>query len=491
MWRAFWFLIVVTALGAGAAWVADRPGVVVLDWGSYRIETSAAVMAAGVAVFAVVVALTYRVWLFFRRAPGNIRFAWRQRRRNKGLQALTKGMVAVAAGDPDEARKQSRRAESLLNDPPLTMLLSAQAAQLAGDDRAAERFFRAMTDNRETEFLGLRGLLNQAIKRGDRDEALILARRAYRLKPDSEWVSTSLFELQTQSGQWIEAQSTAKEAVRHRHLPAPEGRRRDAVLACQQAIDAENAGDREAAIRQARTALDNDGKLIPAAAVLARCLLSDGKNRKAAAAIERIWPKAPHADLVELYWRAKGADDALARVKASERLAGFNPGHLESRLARAVAALEADLWGEARKHFGRLIEDEDIETTSLVYRLMARLEEAEHGDLETARSWLVQAATSDPDPAWVCDTCGNVAAAWSAVCERCGSFDSLAWQSPPHTSRPAEPEALLVAAESEEPPRAFIADGRRGEDKEAGSKRDGGDAGSALATRDETAPAAR
>ena len=32
------------------------------------------------------------------------------------------------------------------------MLLSAQAAQLAGDDKAAERFFTAMLERRETRF---------------------------------------------------------------------------------------------------------------------------------------------------------------------------------------------------------------------------------------------------------------------------------------------------------------------------------------------------
>ena len=469
MWRALWILIVLSALGAGAAWLADRPGAVVLDWGPYRIETSAAMLVFGVAVVAVVAALIYRAWLFFRRAPDSIRVAWRARRRNKGLQALTKGMVAVAAGDPDEARKQARQAEGLLQDPPLTMLLSAQAAQLAGDDGAAERFFRAMTDNRETEFLGLRGLLNQAIKRGDRDEALTLARRAYRLKPESEWVSASLFELQTQTGQWIDAQVTSREAVRHRHLPSPDGRRREAVLACQQALDAEARGDRTEAARQARAALDIDNELVPAAAVLAQTLLADGKARKAAGVIERIWPRAPHGDLVVLYARARGADDALAKVKATERLAGFNPGHPESLLARVTAALDADLWGEARKHLDTLLAGEEL-PSSMVCRLMARLEEAEHGDLGKAHDWLVRAATADPDPAWVCGNCGAAVSDWVAVCDSCQSFDSYQWRTPPHPARPASELSLLVDAGENRAPQAFLAhDGNEGADAATGA----------------------
>ena len=49
-----------------------------------------------------------------------------------------------------------------------------------------------MMEQPETEFLGLRGLLTQAIKRGDKGEALDLARRAYRLKPKSAWVAANI-----------------------------------------------------------------------------------------------------------------------------------------------------------------------------------------------------------------------------------------------------------------------------------------------------------
>lgn len=491
MWRAVWGLIVLTALGAGAAWMADRPGAVVLDWGPYRVETSAAVLALGVAVVAVIVAMVYRVWLFFRRAPGSIQVAWRTRRRNKGLQALTKGMVAVAAGDPDEARKQARRAEGLLNDPPLTMLLSAQAAQLAGDDSAAERFFRAMTDNHETEFLGLRGLLNQAIKRGDRDEALILARRAYRLKPESEWVSASLFELQTQTGQWIDAQVTSREAVRHRHLPSPDGRRRDAVLACQRGLEAEERNERALAFEQSKAALGFDATLVPAAALQARVLLADGKNRKAASVIEKIWPKVPHGDLVALYIRAKGADDALAQVKAVERLAGFNRGHPESLLAQAAAALDADLWGEARKHLDKYVaaaDDADIGMSARVCLLLARLEEAEHGEREKARHWLMRAASADPDPAWVCNSCGHAVSDWTAVCDNCGAFDGYEWVTPPHTPRPAGDSQMLVPSSSgKEEPQTFLPSREKDSDSEAVTAA----AGSALVAQEEPAPPAK
>lgn len=432
MIRALRYFIVIGLLAAAAAWLADQPGAATLQWGGYRIDTSFGVLAVVVGAVIVIAGLLYRVWLFVRRAPGSARASWRGHRRGRGYQALTKGMVAVAAGDADEAQRQARKADGLLSEPPLTMLLSAQAAQLSGDERAAERFFRAMTENRETEFLGLRGLLNQAMKRQDTDEAVALARRAHRLKPDSEWVSQSLFELQTRSGQWLDASVTVKEAARNRHLSSLDSRHRQAVLAFQMSLAATESGDMVEALKQMKAALDFDSDFLPAALALARHYVGAGKTRKAGALIERLWAREPHPAFVPLYWQARGAATPLGRVKASEHLHGFNPGSTESDMAVARAALEADLWGQARKHLELAGIDEP---SARVCRMMANLEEVEHGDTAKACGWLVRASLADPDPAWVCGSCGHTVENWSATCANCHGFDSFAWRTPPHVMR--------------------------------------------------------
>jgi HemY protein len=62
--------------------------------------------------------------------------------------------------------------------------------------------------------------------------------------------------------------------------------------------------------------------------------------------------------------------------------------------------------------------------------IMARLEEAEHGDLGRMREWLDRAAAAAPDPRWVCANCGGENLDWHSLCPRCGSFDALAWRTP-------------------------------------------------------------
>ncbi|MEK9723339.1 MAG: heme biosynthesis HemY N-terminal domain-containing protein [Rhodospirillaceae bacterium] len=447
MLRALWFLALVVAAALAVVWLIDRPGTVALDWQGYRIETSVAVLAAMAMVLAVIAALVYRIYLALRRAPARVGEAWRGRRRQKGYQALTRGMVAVAAGDADEARRQEKRAQVLLNEPPLTMLLSAQAAQLNGDDAAAAKFFQAMSEETDTEFLGVRGLLNQALARGDDAEALALARRAYRLRPKSEWVANQLLALQIRGGQWLDAQVTSEELGRIGVTDKAHARHNKAVLALQQGIEARAAGDPETAASKFKAAYYHDPPFVPAVLAHAGMVIDTGKLKRAADVIEKAWRVAPHPDLVLPYWRASGAEDGLAIVKATERLAAANAGHRESHVALARAALEARLWGEARTHL-KAVTDDAGDDEARVCRLWAELEEAEHGDTEAARRWLTRAFLAASDRAWVCGDCGNAVAVWSAICGNCLGFDTFTWRTPPHVQRLADAGNLPAVTEA-------------------------------------------
>ena len=230
MARVLRFLVVLFAISLAAAWIAEQSGRLSLTWGAYRIDTSVAVLLAAVVGVAIAAALLYQLWLLLVGAPARLKEFGRERRRRRGYLALTQGLVAVAAGDAKEAAKQVKRADVLLGDPTLTLLLSAQAAQLQGDDAAAARFFEAMRRRPETAFLGLRGLLNQDLKRGGAARALLLAREAHRLRPDSPWVGEQLFALETQAGRWTDAAATLRDWAKKGGLAPERAARLSAAL---------------------------------------------------------------------------------------------------------------------------------------------------------------------------------------------------------------------------------------------------------------------
>jgi HemY protein len=425
--------LIVIALAAGAAgFLASAPGRVALTWQGWRVDTSVAVLVFGVVLLAMLAAAFFHLLRKLLGGPRAFMRARRERRRRDGYRALTQGMVAVAAGDAEEAHRFARKADALLAEPPLTLLLSAQAAQLKGDEQAARKYFTAMLDRAETEFLGLRGLVMQALRGGDERAALHLVERARALRPKTPWVLQSLFELQARAGKWLAAEATLAEALKRKVLPAESLRHHRAVLLHEQSRAAEAQGDQRLALQLAAKAHALEPGFAPATARYAELLRVGGWTRRAAKAIETAWRAAPHPDLAEA-WNALFAEETpLARVKHADRLAAAHPEHPESRFAQARASLAAKLWGEARRHLEALGGKAESEAPSpRLCRHMAELEEAQHQDMGAARHWLTRAATTAAsDPTWVCGACGAETATWHALCPACHAFASLAWRVP-------------------------------------------------------------
>ncbi|MDE1903481.1 MAG: heme biosynthesis protein HemY [Alphaproteobacteria bacterium] len=428
MRRVLVALIAIVVVVSAAVYVVDRPGTVTIVWHGWRIDTSVAALslagAFAVFIFGWSLALLRRLLA----APRNFVRARRERRRREGYRALTYGMAAVAAGDPDEAERCARRADALLDEPPLTRLLAAQAAQLKGDTAAARDYFTAMLAEPETEFLGLRGLIVQALARGEDGVALKLAERARVLRPRAGWVQRALVELEARAGRWEATEARLVEALRRGAIAPGDGRHHRAAILYERGQAAQAAGRSGEALKLAGQAHHADPGFTPATVWYANLLAAGGSARRARKAIETGWQTAPHPMLTAAYGALYADETPLARIKRFERLHGLKPDHVEGRVALAEAAIKARLWGEARRHLTEAGIDR-ADAPPRLYRLMASLEEAEHADGSQARPWLERATrAASPDPAYACNACGFETATWTPLCPRCRSFDQLVWR---------------------------------------------------------------
>ena len=453
MIRAVLVFVMLAVVGAAAAWFAEYPGNVSVDWSGWRIDTSIGAAVLALAILIGVSAAVYRGWVWMRGGAGRRAAARQSGRRTQGYRALTQGMVAVAAGDATEAMRLAQAAEALLEDPPLTLLLSAQSAQLQGDERAAENYFRAMLGNPQLEFLGLRGLLSQSLRADDNAAALEFARRAYALKPQTEWAQTTLFELQMVSGNWKRAEALLQDMGRQPKLAPGQAEKRRAILLYEQAQAAKTAGDPRRASRLASKAHGAAPNFVPAAVLAAELLAAAGKQRKAAAVVATAWGAAPHPGLVDAFrgmWLNDSPEKRLERFvqMVGDQAANENtPGFIETKFGLARFAVDARDWAAARDHLTAITSDHP---SARVCRLWAELEDAENGPGLAARDWLLKAANATGDPAWVCGECGQASAEWAASCSHCQTFDSLSWRATSGPGPALAPIALAPPPEGSE-----------------------------------------
>lgn len=424
MIRLVVFLITILAIASGLAWLADRPGSLVLNWQGYEIETS---VFRAIVIVSLLVALGLLAWNALRTiwlSPALLGRYMRKQRQRKGLDALSSGMIAISAGDRASAGRYAQQARKSLPNEPLTHLLRAQTAQLTGDRATAKRIYESMLSAPDTEQLGLRGLYLEATDMNEPEAARHFAARALAANPTLNWPVDATFKHQAQEKNWVGALETLATARRYGHVDKPTADRRRAVLLTAQAQLLED-GRSEDALKLALEAHGLAKDLVPAAAIAGRLLASKGNTSKAAKVLQKTWTLAPHPDLATAFAYARIGDSPKDRLERVRKLAALTPKDPEGPIALATAALEAREFDVAKHALAPLLEDG---LTQRVATLMARIEGEQNGDKGRVREWLARAITAARDPAWTAD--GVVSEQWEPISPVSGELDAFEWRTP-------------------------------------------------------------
>ena len=443
MIRVIVFLAAVLAAAVGLSWLSDNPGTVNIYWPAMNLQ-------ANPTVFQVIIGLTLLVgsalliWSLIRQlwnSPAAVGMMMNRRKQQRGLDALSSGMIAIGAGDRDTATRYAIAARKSLPNEPLTHLLRAQAAQLSGDKATSRRIFEAMLASPDTEQLGLRGLFVEAQREKEPLAASQFAARALKLNPKLAWASDSLFDIQCKAADWAGALETLNIARRNNHIDKPLADRRRAVLLTGLAMAAEDA-DPAKALQLATEAHTLAPDLVPAANLAGRMLASRGNTGKAAKILQKTWTRSPHPELATAYAFARIGDSPRDRLERVKQLAALNPHSAESSIAVANSSIDAKLFSEARDALKPLLDDR---LTQRVATLMARIESEEHGDKGRVREWLARAVNAPRDPVWTAD--GIIAETWAPASPVPGQLDAFQWRVPVEHASGGDTELLARRVE--------------------------------------------
>jgi HemY protein len=455
MHRIILFLLLVALASAGAAWVADQNGEFLLTGDGWSAHTSLPKFALLLGITIVAAILVWSLLRALWRTPEKIRRARRERRHARGRHAITHGLLAIGHGDAVAARAHADLARRHAGNDPLALLLQAQSAQLSGDRAGAKAAFHAMAEREDTRLLGLRGLFIEAQRSDDPVSAVMIAEEALKLEPASTWASQAVLGFRCARGDWSGALSIIENNLASHLIDKATYRRQRGVLLTARALELETV-DRDLSRESAMEAVKLAPTLVPAAVLASKYEAEAHQTRRAMRYVEAAWLAHPHPDLADAYAHVKLGDSARQRLVRMETLAAKAPGHLESALAVARAAIDASEFTRAREALAPFI----AAPTQRVAMLMAEIERTEHGDSGRARAWTLRAVRARHDPAWTAD--GYVSDKWRPVSPVSGRLDAFQWQTPVAalpSDKAAEieakefNEAILSAPRRVEPPR--------------------------------------
>lgn len=445
MWRLLIPFGLLALLSGGVIWLADNPGTVTVLWRGYEIRTSFVAGIFAISLITFFVLLGYRLFATFLKSPAGFTSFLAARKRRKGYEALSRGMVAIAAGDAREGTLYAAQARKLLDEPAMTLLLAAQAAQLNGDAAGATDLFEEMREFSETEFLGLRGLYVQANRADNKSAARHYAEQALALRPNTRWAADATFSLQAAANDFSAATATLDKMLSAKLVTRDVARRRRAVLLTAEAMTLQGVEDsNDRALSLASEAADLEPQFAPSVALAARLMADNGQTRKAGRIIERAWAGAPHPMMADVYLTLDANERAFDRLRRVKGLVARKPGAGESQMVLARAALGARDFETARAALTPLLSDDPSRT---VCELMAELEAespSAQDAKDAARQWLTRALHAPHDPCWMAE--GYQGDDWVAIVPETGAFDVLNWQTP---TRRSGVRAALVPIEQD------------------------------------------
>jgi HemY protein len=395
MWRAVKFIVIAAILLVLAWWIGGLPGNVTAISGPYRVETSVPAALLILVLIALLLTVLLRVLGGVRRAPGGV-VAWRGGRRQRlGEIATQRGLVALAAGDVAAARAEAGRARKCLGDTPLVLLLTAEAARLAGKADQAQEAFRQLARDKDMGFLGHHGLLRHSLAAQDHEAAQDHALAAERAYPGSVWLQEQKKDLAVRQQDWGAALALTRKPAEIAAF---------ATAAARASLTPQNT------LAYAKKAVKADPGLAPAVVAYAAALRQAGKPRAAKKALAAGWKVAPHPMIAAAYLEPLATP--LERAQAASELAAAHPGHAESELVLGETALAARLTGEARRHAEAALAAQGDDGRAA--DILARLEGKQ--------------AHAFSEAAWICEGCQTRCADWAPVCPHCQRSGTLVWQ---------------------------------------------------------------
>ncbi len=449
MMRWLFRLIVAATLAYGWWWLRLHDGELRLQWQGYVVAPRLSVIMPLLLLLWFMLTRFDRMWCWLKRAGSRGRDRRSYRQQQQLLEQVLEGFTALAAGEPQEAkrishklgRRVSAQSQSIL---PLYHLLAAKVAQQQGNRQDAAQHFQAMQKLPQGQFMGLRGMLalerprvvlNPSATQEEKDRLHQLASEAYALKPQAPWAALAMLESFLLREDLTQAQRILHRA-KGKAFSAVEYKRLMAVVDYLQAVNSHQTGDTASALRQAAKAVKQRPGFVPASLLLARIWEGKGDTGKSQKTLRQAWRHQPHPDIAEDYLAQTRHETPEKRAKAIQQLVSGLPHHSASYLLLIQSAWDRQAYEEA----ARLTQEAwQRQPGWSLWQWMQRLQR--EGWME--KGMLPTHCVQD-DPAWRCQHCSAVHAQWQLHCGDCSSLDSIRWDRP--HSNPTDDQLLLLDA---------------------------------------------
>jgi HemY protein len=436
MFRLIAYFTIIALVSGVITWLGNNSGDLELNWLGYRITMNVATGLVALTLLTIIIFLLFQLLWWLIRLPTNMTSRNNQRKLEKGWVAITRGMTALIEHDNKRAQKYSRKLLSSMENEPLAHMMAAFTAQQAGNINEARKHYESLLEFKDTEMVGIRGLLVSAGEQGKLERAIELAERAFKKDQEARGITPLLLSLYKKAGKWNEALNLIETKTsllsnligKNDSGDHTDWKKAKGFVLHMQARSAERNGEIESAFTLYRSALEATPYSVPLLLDYAGLAGTLSNNQKLLSAIEKCWKHSTHPELAEKYVNLHEDKTIKSKIKAAKKLAAKNPEDIESCIILAsIYGSDGDYFNAREALKPALIQKETIRLTSMMAEFWKK---DKSSDPEKAEEWERRARNAIADDTWVCIECHSIHEAWASTCEDCESVDSIEWGSP-------------------------------------------------------------
>ena len=373
MKRSFILLLILALLLLAAALAPmfkSDPGHVLINFGSWTIETSVLVLLSALLILWFGVQLA--VW--FWRMPVETA---RKMREQRAFKQLEKGLLALTEGDFRAAEKALEKSASKQGRTTAQYLAAAQAAD-SQDKHDQREYYLEQADSggAKKRFLVELTRARMLLNNGNRAAALPLLQDLYKRRRKHPQVMELLSRCYRELGDWDELLAMLPALRKAGVLDDDQSRDLQIEIAVNKLHAVNNADELQAAWKKLPRAMRHRLAVVDAFAVGATKLeRADLAEPVICTSLKNEWNSA-----LALRYGDPAADDRSKRLKQCEKWLKQHPEDAGLHLALGRLCAAESLWGKAREHMVKSLE---LEPSSLGYDAFGQLLERQ-GELEPA-----------------------------------------------------------------------------------------------------------
>ena len=345
---------------------------------------------------------------------------------DKALFALLKTMTSTTEGDLKSARKHLKVLESIIGSHILTDVLELKILKGEKNFDAVEKLSFKLLNNKDSELVGLKSLLETSAQKKNFQEALFSANKAFETRQDLYWVIENTFQFRALSGDWLGALEVLEAGLKKKLILPQKYAEYKAIALYQISLEAAKNGRDFESLKYLTHACHLCPEFIPAALDLAKRFESDNQTERAKKTLKEVWRRNPTYDIAKAYLNLFKSDTPLEQVLRMETFALLNTKDTSlNNFILAECDMKAKLYEKARAEFEIFLINNPA--TKKIASLIEKYEKQVNHNTKAAENWHKRSASCADDCVWVCSHCAQTSSKWKPFCSKCGAFNPFHW----------------------------------------------------------------